>query len=379
MKRVNLGFIWFTYKKYRNERPHWFNNKIIINSCFPPYPSKAFDRFADILLNQERKPFVVNFAITSNCPYSCPHCSYGKRKNEDLSTDEILKLINEIKDMGTAILGITGGEPMLRTDLEEIVTTAPPDLTTVIFTTGYNLNKKRAEKLHKAGVGCITFGIESTDPKIQDKVRGKKGSLQNTINAIKLCKDAGIYTAIGTIGTRERLKNGELDRIYDLAKSLDVGEMRLIFPMSTGRWVGKTENILRNEEIKLLNEFQIKQNRKRSGPIVASIAYLESEDIMGCNAGYNYLFIDSSGEVCPCDLTPLSFGNIKDRPLNEIWKDMEKYFQRPRLNCLMGEISPRIKADFFPLPPNESKKLIPKLDENLPYPLVHKKLREIKK
>ena len=374
IRKVSLSFLFFTFLKFRNERPHWFNGQVRINSCFPPYPSKAFDRFVEILINKQRKPHTINLAITSNCPYSCPHCSYGKRKKEDLTTNQILNLIREIKDLGTAILGITGGEPMLRLDLEEIISAASPELATIIYTTGYNFNKKRAEKLFKAGVGWIIVGVESTDNIIQDKVRGKKGSLQNGINAIKICKEVGIYTAINTIGTRERINNGELDRIYNLARSLDVGEMRLNFPTPTGRWVGCTDNILKTEELKLLKEFQIKYNKKRSGPIVTNLAYIESEDIMGCNCGYQCLFIDSAGEVCPCDLTPLSFGNIKDKPLNEIWLQMERYFPQPRLNCLMREISSEIKSDSFPIPPNESKKLIPQYNKNSPLPKIHKKL-----
>ena len=214
-RKVPLSFLWFAYKKFRNERPHWFNDQIRINSGFPPYPSKAFDRFIEIFVNQKRIPHTINFAITSKCPYRCPHCLYGKRKKGDLSTNQILDLIKEIKDLGTAILGITGGEPMLRSDLEEIISAASPELATIVYSTGYNLNKKRAEKLFKAGVGWITVGIESTDADFQDKVRGKKGSLNTGINAIKICKETGIYTATGTIGTREKMNSGELNRIYN--------------------------------------------------------------------------------------------------------------------------------------------------------------------
>ena len=327
-RKVPLNFLFFAFLKFRNERPHWFNGQVRINSCFPPYPSKSFNRFVEILVNKQRKPHTINLAITSNCPYSCPHCSYGKRSKDELSTNQILNLIKEIKDLGTAILGITGGEPMLRLDLEEIISAASPELATIIYTTGYNFNKKRAEKLFKAGVGWIIIGMESTDNIVQDKVRGEKGSLQNGINAIKICKEVGIYTAINTIGTRERINNGELDRIYNLAHSLEVGEMRLNFPTATGGWTGCTDKILKTEELKLLKEFQIKHNKKRSGSIVTSIAYLESEEMLGCFGGYNFLYIDSAGEVCPCDLIPFSFGNIKYKPLKEIWIQMEQKYNR---------------------------------------------------
>jgi len=373
-KRVPLSFLWFAYKKIRNERPHWFDDKVRINSGIPPFPSKSFDRFADILLNQKRIPHTINFAITSKCLYKCPHCLYGKRKKKDFSTNQILDLIGEIKDLGTAILGITGGEPMLRLDLEEIISAASPELTTIIYTTGYNFDKKRAEKLLKADIGCIIIGIESTDADYQDKIRGKKGSLQTAINAINICNEVGIYSAIGTIGTREKMNSGEINRIYNLADSLNVKEMRLIFPSATGSWAGHTDEILRADELELHKEFKIKYSKKQSGPIVTSLAHLESEEMFGCTAGYNFLYIDSTGEICPCDLTPLSFGNIKNKPLKEIWMEMEQYFPQPLPDCLMRNLSFQIKSDTFPLTPKQSKKIIPHYRKNTPLPRVYKKL-----
>ncbi len=378
IRKVPISFLLFALSKFNYQRPHWFNNQVRINSGIPPYPSKAFDRFIKILIEQKRIPHTVNFAITSNCPYNCPHCLYGKRKKKDLPLNQVLDLINEIKDLGSSILGITGGEPMLRSDLEEIISTASPELATIIYTTGYNLNKKRAEKLLKAGLDWITIGLESTDAAFQDKIRGKDGSLQKAINAIKICKEVGIYTTIGTIGTREKMNNGEIDRIYELANSLEVEEMRLIFPSATGRWIDHTEEILNNNELQKHIKFQIEHNKKKTGPIVTSLAYLESKEMFGCTAGYNYLYIDSNGEVCPCDLTPLSFGNIKEKSLKNIWLKMRDYFPNPRATCLMRELSPKIKSDKFPLSINESEKLLNSNLNKTPLPTVYKKLKNKK-
>jgi MoaA/NifB/PqqE/SkfB family radical SAM enzyme len=367
-------FKWFSLLKFRNERPHWFNNQIRINSAFPPYPSESFDRIVDVIKNKKRVPHTIDFAVTPRCPYHCPHCSYGHRKMEELSLDEILHLIQDMKDLGTAILGITGGEPMIRSDLEQIVAACFPEIATIIYTTGYNFNKKRAEKLYDAHVGSIIIGLDSTDPIIQEKVRGQKGSLELGIQALKICHEIGIYTGINTIATRERLLNGELERIYDLACSLDVGELRLNFPIATGRWAGCSKEQLKAEELEMLKKMRKRLSKKRSGPIVTTLAEYETEDFMGCNTGYQTVFIDSSGEVCPCDFTPLSFGNITETPLKDIWKQMEEYFPRPRADCLMREISDKIDSDVFPLPPEKSKKMIPALNEESPYPKIYKKL-----
>ena len=369
-----LRFKWFSLLKFRNERPHWFQDQIRINSAFPPYPSQSFERIVDIIKNQKRLPHTIDFAVTSRCPYHCPHCSYGNRKKEDLSLNDILQLIQEIKDLGTAILGITGGEPMIRSDLEQIVAACSPELSTILYTTGFNFNKKRAKELHDANLGSIFIGIDSVDTKIQDEVRGNNGSLELGIDALKLCNEVGIYTGINTIATRERIQNGELERIYDLACSLDVGELSIISPVATGQWVGCTNNQLKTNELELLKSIRKSLNRRRSGPIVTTLAEYESEDFMGCNTGYQTLFIDASGEVCPCDFTPLSFGNIKQTPLKDIWKQMGEYFPRPRADCLMREIAHMINSDVLPLSLEESKKIIPRLDKKSPYPKLYTKL-----
>jgi MoaA/NifB/PqqE/SkfB family radical SAM enzyme len=374
MKGTSFQLKLFSLLKTRNERPHWFNNQIRFNSFFPPYPSKSFDRIVDIIKNQKRLPHTIDFAVTSKCPYHCPHCSYGKRKIKDLDTSEILKLIKEIKDLGTAILGITGGEPMTRLDLEKIVAACSPELSTILYTTGFNFNKKRAKELYDANIGSIFIGIDSADTTIQDEVRGNNGSLELGIKALEICHETGIYTGINTIATRERINNGELERIYDLACSLDVGELSLISPIATGQWVGCTNNQLKIKELELLKSICKSLNRKRSGPIVTTLVEYESEDFMGCITGYQTLFIDSSGEVCPCDFTPLSFGNITDTPLKDIWKQMGEYFPRPRVDCLMREISNKIDTEFLPLSPNESKKMISHFDTDSPYPKIYKKL-----
>jgi len=371
---TSLNFKLFSLLKFKQERPHWFNNQIRINSAFPPYPSLAFDRIIDIIKNQKRLPHTINFAVTSTCPYHCPHCSYGKRKKEDLTTNEILMLIEEIKDMGTAILGITGGEPMIRPDLKRIVSMCSPEISTILYTTGYNFSKKKVKELYDAHLDTVIVGIDSTDTKIEDDVRGVSGSLDLGIQALQLCYEKGIYTGINTLATREKIYNGELERIYDLACSLHVGELRLNFPIATGRWAGCSNNQLNAEELEMLKHLRKRLNKKQSGPIVTTLADYESEGFMGCNAGYQTLFIDSSGEVCPCDFTPLSFGNIKKTPLNEIWKQMQKYFPRPRADCLMREISSKVDSDVFPLSPDKSKKMIPKFSKDSPYPKIYKKL-----
>jgi radical SAM protein with 4Fe4S-binding SPASM domain len=173
--------------------------------------------------------------------------------------------------------------------------------------------------------------------------------------------EAGLYLAISTIGTRQKIGSGELERMYLLAEQWGARELRLLAPVATGSAVGCEAFMLRPEERQALCDFHIRHNRQRRGPAVASFAYLESPEVFGCGAGYHHLFIDAAGEVCPCDLTPLSFGDATQRPLHEIWEEMGQLFSRPRCRCLMGEVASRgcdwASAQQLPLPPEESRRL----------------------
>ncbi|MGA1822673.1 MAG: radical SAM protein [Thermoplasmatota archaeon] len=366
IKPNNLTFMreWF-----KSEKPHIHDGKIRVNTFFPPYPSTAHERFVKAVFSGKRIPHSVYVASTYRCPCSCPHCSYGRRPEEEFSTEEFRDLIDQIKELGSSTIGFTGGEPLLRKDLEELVEYSGPELNTIIFTTGHGLTKKRAASLSKAGVGCVTVGIESADPRKHDSVRGVQGSFDWCGKSVRSCIDAGIYTAISTIGLKDRIRSGEIQRIYDTGRSWDVGEMRLLTPVPTGSYTGRIDEFPDPEDLEYLKEFHRTRNREKEGPAVLSFAYLESPDLFGCGAGFHHLFIDASGNVCPCDLTPLSFGNVKDDDLKSIWDGMGEFFSRPRNSCLMREAAPMIRGeDDLPLPPGRSGDMIPEIapGESLP-------------
>jgi MoaA/NifB/PqqE/SkfB family radical SAM enzyme len=176
------------------------------------------------------------------------------------------------------------------------------------------------------------------------------------------------------MGTREKIHTNDLERIYDIACQYNVGELRILSPVATGSWSGRPEKMLTAEEISYLQQFHRNHNRQKNGPCVATSAYIESADMFGCNAGYHHLFIDAAGEVCPCDLTPISFGNITTQPLKEIWENMKRYFPQPRNSCLMSEISNKITASSLPLPPSQSTHLIPQIEPHTPFPGIYRRI-----
>jgi MoaA/NifB/PqqE/SkfB family radical SAM enzyme len=109
------------------------------------------------------------------------------------------------------------------------------------------------------------------------------------------------------------------------------------------------------EERRALAQFHETHNRRPDGPAIAGFAYLESDEVFGCGAGFHHLFIDAAGHVCPCDLTPLSFGNVAEEPLAEIWRRMGATFGRPRRGCLMRALAEEIGKHAGPLPLDQAE------------------------
>ena len=122
-------------------------DKIYTNTFTPYFPSLAYDRFLNGVISitsGKPLPVVTNFAVTPQCPCNCWHCSFSDRSKKDiLSLDQLKKAISDVQDLGASVIGLTGGEPLLREDLEDIIASIDRRSMPVIFTTGYNLTRDR--------------------------------------------------------------------------------------------------------------------------------------------------------------------------------------------------------------------------------------------
>lgn len=372
--RVPLGHLAYLYRRLAGEKPHRFAGQVRINTFFPPAPSEAFNRFCAAVADRRRVPYSTYLAVTARCPFACAHCSSANRNNApDRPTGDLLALIDHVKSLGGCTLGLTGGEPILREDLPELLSAAKPELATVVFSTGWGLDDVLADRLAEAGTDCVTLGVESAEATSHDALRGVEGSFAAARTAAEALRRAGVYVALSTIATREAIHAGQLDRIYELAHAWGAGELRVLSPVATGRWRGEEDVMLTEEQLRQVRAFHLARNARRTGPAVASFARLESPDLFGCGGGYHHLYIDASGEVCPCDLTPLSLGNAFQQPLPEIYNAMAEHFARPRRSCLMHHLAGTLGDAPLPLPPERSRELLRDLPEE-PLPEGYRRL-----
>jgi MoaA/NifB/PqqE/SkfB family radical SAM enzyme len=127
-----------------------------------------------------------------------------------------------------------------------------------------------------------------------------------------------------------------MSRYLALARDLQVHEVRVMEPMPTGKLVGGPGGCRLNaEERRRIRSWHLRTNRSRRQPKVCAFAHVEADDMYGCGAGFQHLYIDAQGNVCPCDFTPISFGNVRQDGLHDAWQRMRAAFARPGRTCFL--------------------------------------------
>jgi radical SAM protein with 4Fe4S-binding SPASM domain len=342
------------------------NDRVYSNTFTPFYPSVAYDRFIVGLRSLIRGvpyPVVTNFAVTARCPCNCWHCSFADRSLKDRLTPAVMKsAIAGVQELGAAVIGLTGGEPLLRADLEEIVAAIDERSMSLLFTTGFELTRQRVKALKAAGLGLPVISLDHYDPDVHDRGRNRRGMHAAALRAIDLFQQEGFYVAVSFVPDRELLDNrDEVYKVIEFFKSLGINDMRLTSPILAGKLTSHPDRLLSKKHVDIIYEIQRFCTKTPGYPGVFAYDYFESEHFYGCGAGYNYMFIDSQGNVCPCDFTMLSLGNILERPLADIWEETGRAFSQPGCTCYANRIATRIREKnpaCFPLNRQDSLDII---------------------
>jgi len=359
-----------------------FEDKIVFSIHIPPFPSKAFDRFFETQLKARegiKIPGIVNIAVTHKCRYNCWHCSAAPKKGKDLSLETIVDAIQTFQDMGTSMFSITGGEPLLREDLTEIIRSIDDRSMVFMFTSGYGLTDEKAKELKDAGLFGMMISLDHYKPEIHDNLRGYKGAFDIVMKGVKMAQKANLYVGLSCVITREMLQKDEIWKVLELAKNLSVHEIMMFEPTPVGKLFESDSYVLNNDEREELIRYHKlvnKQRKYKKYPRVSVFPYFESKDFFGCTAGYNLTYIDADGYIRPCDFTPLTFGNIQEEPIEDIWQKVNTAFNKPRGFCFMLEnykLVRKIGDGQYPLPYTKSLEVCKQCPPS-EIPLFYKKL-----
>jgi MoaA/NifB/PqqE/SkfB family radical SAM enzyme len=379
VRKLPFKFMLFLNKMLKYEKFTRIGDKHVIFSQVPPYPSRAFDRYIDGLLKTAKGnhvPLSLEFAVTNMCKYKCWHCSNEYRPGKDLKLPTLLKIIHKFQELGVVWVGLSGGEPLLRKDVVEIIQGIDDRSYSAIFTTGYGLTEKLARRLKNAGLFSLVISLDSAEPKTHDKMRGYKGAFDIAIKAIEISKIHGFYTVVSTVATKENINNGELEKLLKFLYKLKVDECRILEIVPTGKIIDQPDLALNDADRDILFKLHMKANTAKTYPRVSAFPYLEQPELLGCTGGYQHFTIDALGNVCPCPFTPIALGNVAEEPVEVVWERYKDCFKTPHVNCIFHKKHRKISDKFdetFPLSVEESLKICKEV-EGEDIPTFYKKL-----
>lgn len=323
-----------------------FGDSYFTALTLPHYPSRAYDHMvargglncaaAGTLLKQQIDTAIL--AVTRNCELHCQHCyeHFNVGAGEVVPVWRWKEIIADLQRIGTNVVVLSGGEPMLRYDgVLELLSTANKDLSDFhLHTSGRGVTLERAVSLRGAGLTSAAVGLDDVVPERHDKLRGRRGTHREAVNALKCFHRAGVFTYVNLCATRELVRSGDLWRYFEFVKSLDVGFIQLLEPRPCGGYFLDGEDVmLTDNDRRTMMDFFVGGNcsRKfREYPVIYYVAFTESAEQMGCMmGGLSHFTIDSLGNVNPCVFLPLSFGNIMQEEFITIFQKMREAIPRP--------------------------------------------------
>jgi AdoMet-dependent heme synthase len=300
-------------------------------------------------------PFTIAWEITRACALACLHCRASAQPRRDpleLTTAESLKLIDQIAEMGNPVLVITGGDPLMRRDVFELIRHSTARGLRVSFSPSATalLNRDNLQRARDAGAMRLHLSLDGSTPEIHDAFRQVRGSYDRTMRGIEAAREVGLSLQIGTTVTRRNL--ADMPAIAELISGFGALMWSVFFLVPTGR--GREEDMTSPEQNEDL--FHWLYELSRSAPFDVRTAAAQHfrrvvvdrsraemgengalrqalhgagysvQDGMdrpqrGVNDGRGFCFISHRGDVCPSGFLQLPAGNVRETPLAEIYRN----------------------------------------------------------
>ena len=259
----------------------------------------------------------VELAINYECNAKCDMC-YARdlldAKRANMTVEQIKSIWDQAHELGAVHVNITGGEPLLRKDICEIVKALKPKSTLVSIVTNASLiDEEKIKALKKAGLSYLQISLDSVDAKKHDDLRKIPGLHEKTIRAVELCKKYGISCCFSSVVYHGGVE--DFEKIVKLAKKYDIMVL-MNYVGIVGGW--KTE-----EELALTKDDFVRIHNLMKDPNVRFHTMYNFSGKLECPAGKEKLYITAYGDVMPCNKNQMkAYGNVLKEPLKDIWMRM---------------------------------------------------------
>jgi AdoMet-dependent heme synthase len=322
-----------------------------------------------------RAPFTIAWEVTRACAYACVHCradAQHKPAPDELSSEEGYRLIDRLAEFGNPILVFTGGDPMMRRDLFDLIAYATQKgLRCSLTPTATALpTQARLQKAQEAGIRRIALSLDAPNAQVHDDFRQVEGSWERTLRILHNAQAVGLSAQVNTTVTRYNL--GLLPEMVPFIESVQAVQWSLFFLVPTGRaqrdWMITPEqhesvfNWL--YDLSKFAPFDIKATaapmyrrvaieRKKAeinpsgeapGKLTFQGAGFQYADglnrpVRGVNDGNGFLFISHRGEIMPSGFLPISAGNVRQDDIVQVYRENPLFLDLRDPNRLKGKCS----------------------------------------
>jgi len=300
-----------------------------------PYVYEKIMKYGDKVKKGESIA-ILQFQYDYTCNFRCQHCCISKfqeKKNAKYFTPQDVKeLARQADAMGLAHIVITGGEPLVFPDFDEIIAAIDPQKFYITSdTNGWLLNDKKARHLKSIGVDKIQLSFDSLEVKGHDDFRRKPGSHTKCLIAIDAALNAGLNIIIQTVVTKQRIRSEEFINFLEFLNGKGVGVF-VTYAKPVGAWEGNYDVLINKDDMDYLRGLEKKYN------VFTHLTPSYGLNL-GCIAVKRMVSITKYGDVMPCPYIHVSLGNFFKEPLKDIIeRGMKiKYFGKYVDTCLIAE------------------------------------------
>lgn len=264
-------------------------------------------------------PLNVLFELTYNCNLKCCHCYTIKdEKRQELSTEEIKNILDQLADAGALYLTLSGGEVFTRPDFFEIAGHArEKHFAITIFTNGTLITEEIVEEISVLCPLNVGISIHGAFPETHDDIIGVQGSFEKSLNSLRLLRKRGVNTTLKCTLMKQNFK--QYPEIIKLAEN--IGASLSFDPIVTPAIDGCKDNLkyrLITDQLKTIFSDPYLTSLPRGEWVSANGGRGEGVSIL-CDAGRNFCSISPYGDVYPCVQLLLNAGNVRESPFWEVW------------------------------------------------------------
>ena len=282
-------------------------------------------------------PETVVWEVTFACNMRCLHCgtAAGKQRSDELSTDEALNLIDELTGLGCKSVTISGGEPLLRKDWQQLAARLKENgVTSYLITNGYAMTEAIADDILRLEIKRVGVSVDGME-EIHNHIRQRPDSFRRCLNAIDIMREKDVEFCV--VSQVSNMNLGELDNMHKLLVDHGCKGWRIQMCTTTGRMMEHANLVLSLDNYERLIDTLLAM--KAAGDIFIDVGenigyygckgsqLLDGNPYLGCYAGTRVAGITSNGSVRGCLSMAEEFneGNIREKSFTEIWNNPDGF------------------------------------------------------